>query len=59
MLSAIPVPDPEVESLRQHVEYDTTVETDGKERHMIEANPGHFVLATDEEVALYKLQQNK
>ena len=59
LLSAIPVPDPEVESLRQHVEYDTTVETDGKERHMVEANPGHFVLATDEEVALYKLQQNK
>ncbi|MEX0380001.1 ABC transporter ATP-binding protein [Leuconostoc sp. MS02] len=59
LLSAIPVPDPEAENLRQHIEYDTTVETDGKKRHMIEANPGHFVLATAEEVALYKSQQSK
>ena len=57
LLSAIPVPDPEVESVRQHITYDTTIETDGKARQMIEAAPGHFVLATEEEAALYKAQQ--
>lgn len=57
LLSAIPVPDPEAENLRQHVDYDTTIETDGKERSMIEVNPGHFVLATPEEAEQYKQQQ--
>ena len=56
-LSAIPVPDPEVEKARQPLEYDTSIETDGKTRDMIEVNPGHFVLATPEEAALYKAQQ--
>ncbi|MGB2575666.1 ABC transporter ATP-binding protein [Leuconostoc citreum] len=57
LLSAIPVPDPEVEKARQHVDYDTGVETDGKKRDMIEVNPGHFVLATPEEAATYKAAQ--
>ena len=57
LLSAIPVPDPEVEKARQPLEYDTSIETDGKTREMIEVNPGHFVLATPEEAALYKAQQ--
>ncbi|KAA8327233.1 ABC transporter ATP-binding protein [Leuconostoc carnosum] len=57
LLSAIPVPDPEVESMRQHIEYDASIETDGKERQMVEINPGHFVLATPEEVSVYKNQQ--
>lgn len=57
LLSAIPVPDPEVEKARQHVDYDTSVETDGKKRDMIEVNPGHFVLATPEEAATYKAAQ--
>ncbi|WP_312399094.1 ABC transporter ATP-binding protein [Leuconostoc lactis] len=57
LLSAIPVPDPEVEKARQPLEYDTSIETDGKTRDMIEVNPGHFVLATPEEAALYKAQQ--
>ncbi|WP_180676396.1 ABC transporter ATP-binding protein [Leuconostoc citreum] len=57
LLSAIPVPDPEMEKARQHVDYDTSVETDGKKRDMIEVNPGHFVLATPEEAATYKAAQ--
>lgn len=57
LLSAIPVPDPEVEKARQPLEYDTSIETDAKTRDMIEVNPGHFVLATPEEAALYKAQQ--
>ena len=57
LLSAIPVPDQEVEKARQHVDYDTSVETDGKKRDMIEVNPGHFVLATPEEAATYKAAQ--
>lgn len=57
LLSAIPVPDPEVEKARQPVDYDTSVETDGKKRDMIEVNPGHFVLATPEEAATYKAAQ--
>ena len=57
LLSAIPVPDPEVEKARQPLEYDTSIETDGKTRDMIEVNPGHFVLATPEEAAQYQAQQ--
>lgn len=57
LLSAIPVPDPEVEKARQPLEYDTSIETDDKTRDMVEVNPGHFVLATPEEAALYKAQQ--
>ena len=57
LLSAIPVPDPEVEKARQPLEYDTSIETDDKTRDMIEVNPGHFVLATPEEAALYTAQQ--
>lgn len=57
LLSAIPVPDPEVENNRQHIDYDPSIETDGKERTMLEVNPGHFVLATEEEAATYKVQQ--
>ncbi|HEY4399462.1 MAG TPA: ATP-binding cassette domain-containing protein [Lactobacillaceae bacterium] len=57
LLSAIPVPDPEVETAREAVVYDPTMETDGQERTMVEVNPGHFVLATGEEAAAYKAAQ--
>jgi oligopeptide transport system ATP-binding protein len=57
LLSAIPVPDPDVETSRQAVDYDPSIETDGQSREMIEVNPGHFVLATPEEAKAYKAQQ--
>lgn len=51
LLSAIPIPDPEVELARQPIDYDPVMETDGKPRTMHEIHPGHFVLSTDEEAA--------
>lgn len=57
LLSAIPVPDPEVEMQRQHIEYDASIETDGQAREMIEVNPGHFVLATPQEAKQYANDQ--
>ncbi|EHN59655.1 ABC transporter ATP-binding protein [Oenococcus kitaharae] len=51
LLSAIPIPDPEVELAREPIDYDPAMETDGKARTMHEIHPGHFVLSTDEEAA--------
>ncbi|WP_439424870.1 ABC transporter ATP-binding protein [Oenococcus alcoholitolerans] len=54
LLSAIPIPDPEIELKRQPINYDPSIENDGKKRTMHEIKPGHFVLSTDEEAASYK-----
>lgn len=49
LLSAVPVPDPTVERLRQRMEFDgRTFEKDGT---MTEAAPGHFVLKKTEDRA--------
>lgn len=54
LLSAIPVPDPEVERVRQPIAYDPTNELDGRGRTRIEIAPGHFVLAAEDEVEMYR-----
>lgn len=54
LLSSIPEPDPEIEKAREPIIYDPTREMDGKERHMIEVAPEHFVWATEEEVPMYQ-----
>lgn len=57
LLSAVPVPDPVKEKAHHVKSYDPSFEKDGQERHMVEMETGHFVLATDEEAAKYKADQ--
>ena len=57
LLSAIPEPDPDFEKNRIHVDYDPSMEQDGQERQMREITPGHFVLSTEEEAAIYRSER--
>lgn len=59
LLSAIPIPDPEVQKRRERIYYDASAENDGAERNMVEITPGHFVFASDDEVQGYKDQAAK
>lgn len=54
LLSAVPLPDPIYERGRQRKDYDDHLERDGKERSLKEIVPGHYVLATNDEVAIYR-----
>jgi len=54
LLSAIPVPDPAIEKARVPLAYDSTRETDGQARELIEIVPGHFVSMTPDEKPMYE-----
>jgi len=54
LLSAIPVPDPTVETQREPIVYDPTDEMDGRERTMVEISPKHFVWAAEDEIDMYR-----
>ena len=55
LISAVPVPDPEIERQRHRIDYDPEKEEmDSKVRTMHEIRPGHFVRCTDDEVAHYE-----
>lgn len=55
LISAVPVPDPEIERTRHRIDYDAEKEeNDGKERSMHEITPGHFVRCADDEVERYR-----
>lgn len=54
LISAVPVPDPEFERNRIPVPYDSSVEADGKKRRMVEISPEHFILASEDEIPMYK-----
>ena len=54
LLSAIPVPDPSVETAREPIAYDPTDEMDGRDREMVEIAPEHFVWAAEDEIEMYK-----
>ncbi|MBJ7681618.1 ABC transporter ATP-binding protein [Weissella confusa] len=54
LLSAIPVPDPSVETAREPIVYDPTDEMDGRDREMVEIAPEHFVWAAEDEIEMYK-----
>lgn len=57
LLSAIPVPDPDVERKRIPIPYDASkFEGDNKQRKMVEVYPDHFIYAADDEVAAYKAE---
>ncbi len=58
LLSAVPVPDPEFERQREIVDYDASVESDGKQRKLVEIAPNHYVRAADDEIQMYKDRLN-
>lgn len=58
LLSAVPVPDPEFERQRKIVDYDSSVESDGKQRKLVEIAPNHYVRAADDEIQMYKDRLN-
>ena len=55
LISAVPIPDPEVERGRTRIPYDAQKEEmDGEKRSMHEIRPGHFVRCSDDEVKHYE-----
>ena len=56
LISAVPIPDPEIERQRHRIDYDPSIEGDDgcKFRSLHEITPGHFVRCTDDEVEMYK-----
>jgi oligopeptide transport system ATP-binding protein len=59
LLSAVPVPDPEIERKRQIINYDPSGEDDGKDRKLVEIAPHHFIRAAEDEIEMYKSRLNK
>lgn len=55
LLSAIPIPDPEVEKGREYISYDPSIHNyDKEEPSMHEITPGHFVYGSDSEIEEYR-----
>lgn len=52
LISAVPIPDPEVERKRQRIQYDDS-KFDPQPRSLHEIEPGHFVRCADDEVDYY------
>ena len=55
LLSAVPIPDPEVEKQKQLVVYDPSIHDYSVNKpKWVEILPGHFVYGNDEEIAGYQ-----
>jgi oligopeptide transport system ATP-binding protein len=55
LLSAVPIPDPQLEKEKQLIVYDPSVHDYSKQKpSMREILPGHFVMANDDEFVKYK-----
>ena len=61
LLSAIPLPDPEIERTRQRKIYNPDVHAyaEGEEVKMREVKPGHFVLCSEKELQQYQANSKK
>ena len=57
LLSAVPIPDPEIEKKKKLLVYDPSVHDYSVDKpSWVEILPGHFVYANEKEVAEYKAQ---
>ncbi len=55
LLSAIPIPDPDYERTRKHIDYDPSMHNYSKEKpEMVEVKKGHFVYGSSSEIKQYK-----
>lgn len=53
LISAVPIPDPDIERQRQRIKYDDSTVESRKDRSLHEIEPGHFVRCADDEVDYY------
>lgn len=53
LISAVPIPDPDIERQRQRIKYDDSKVESRKDRSLHEIKPGHFVRCADDEVDYY------
>lgn len=53
LISAVPIPDPDIERQRQRIKYDDSKVESRKDRFLHEIEPGHFVRCADDEVDYY------
>lgn len=53
LISAVPIPDPNIERQRQRIKYDDSKVESRKDRSLHEIEPGHFVRCADDEVDYY------
>lgn len=53
LISAVPIPDPDIERQRQRIKYDDYKVESRKDRSLHEIEPGHFVRCADDEVDYY------
>ncbi|MDF7638511.1 ATP-binding cassette domain-containing protein [Lactobacillus sp. ESL0791] len=54
LLSAVPLPDPEIERKRTRLPYDASVENQSPDQKLREVAPGHFVFCSEDELAKYQ-----
>ena len=60
LLSAIPLPDPEIERHREQIEYDSSIENKGDQsKELREIIPGHFVYCAINEIEKYQKEAAK
>jgi len=60
LLTAIPVPDPEREAVRERVTYDPSIhDYESDLPKMVEIKPGHFIYCNQEELTKYQKELEK
>jgi oligopeptide transport system ATP-binding protein len=60
LLSAVPNPDPDVQRAKEYIAYDPLEHDYSKDQpSFIEASPGHYIYANEEEALRYKKRMRK